>query len=95
MAGETLDWRRRLSMSLVWGRSLSCRKFGNVLDTPARIDRKWALKVWIVPSAVLRRCMLGGDELEGCFPLFFNLEFVRCTALIVEYLEVDVMSIIL
>ena len=42
MAGAMLDWRRRLKVSSVWGRSLSQRKGGKVVDTPVRIERKWA-----------------------------------------------------
>ena len=55
MAGEILDWRRRFRVTFVCGRSLYHRKLGNVLDTPARIERKWALKVWIMRLAALRR----------------------------------------
>ena len=49
-------------MSSVWGRSLSHRNFGNVLDTPKRIEINWALKFWIARSDALRRCMLGGTS---------------------------------
>ena len=48
MAGAMLDWRGRFRLSSVCRRSFSHRKLGNVLDNPARIDRKWALKVWIM-----------------------------------------------
>ena len=65
MAGTILDWRRRFIVISVCGRSLSNKKLGNVLDTPVRIDRKWALMIWIMRLAALRRCMPGGGDLEG------------------------------
>ena len=45
------------------------------------------------------RCVVavhaGSDDLEGCFSLFFNLEFVCCIAFIIEILEVGVVAILL
>ena len=37
----------------------------------------------------------GGGNLEGCFTLFFNFEFVCCAVFIIKYLEVEVVAIIL
>ena len=62
MAGEMLDWQRRLRVSSVCGRIFPQSNFRDVLDTLVRIDIKWALKVYIICSAALRRCMLGGTS---------------------------------
>ena len=55
MSGAMLDWQSKFGVSLASGRSLSQRKLGNVLETPAMMDRKSSLKVWIICSDVLRR----------------------------------------
>ena len=55
ISGAMLNWRSRFSVSSVWGISLSQRKLGNVLETPARMEIKCALKVWIIHSAVLQQ----------------------------------------
>ena len=65
ISGAMLDWWRRFRVSSVCERSLSQKKLGNVLDAPARMDRKWALKVCIIRLDALWRCMSGGGKLEG------------------------------
>ena len=62
MSGAMLDWRRRFRVRSVCGRSLYHRKLGNVLDTLARIERKCALKVWIIFLDALRPCVSGGTS---------------------------------
>ena len=42
-------------------------KLGGVLDPPARIDIKWALKVWIVRSDAFWRCILGETSWKVAF----------------------------
>ena len=59
-AGSMLDWRRIFRVISVCWWSLSQGKLGNVLDNPARIDRKLALKVCIIHLAALRWSMSGG-----------------------------------
>ena len=61
-AGAMVDWRRRLSLSSVCGRSWSHRKFGGELKIPVRIARKCALKVWMALSAALHRWKFGGEN---------------------------------
>lgn len=68
---------------------------GNVVNTPTRIERKWDLKVWIMHSAMLRRCMSGGTNLEGCLPFLFNLQFVGDATFVVKDLEVDGVTVFL
>lgn len=70
--------------------SKSQRWRGKSGATPAKVTRKWALKVQMALSEALRRCMFGGDELELGSPLFGDVLFVFLSDLIVKDLQGDI-----
>jgi hypothetical protein len=52
--GATLDWCSRFKVSSVGSRKWHYRESVNLLPTPARIEMRCALNVWIACSAWLR-----------------------------------------
>ncbi len=62
IVGTALDWRRRLRVVIVWGKSLSHRRIWNVLSMPASTALKWVFNVWIACSARFCLWLFGGSS---------------------------------
>ena len=81
--------RRRFKVRMVCGSRLSHLLIGNELSTPARVEMKWLLNVWMARLALLRWWMLGGGEFDGAsVAADGGFELARC--LVVEDVPVYV-----
>ena len=74
---------------------MSHRNLGNMVDIPARIDRKLGFKDLDHAFRYVATVHVRGNKLEGCLPFLLDLQFVGGAAFVVDDLEVEEVAVLL